>query len=272
MMNLMLRSKWIVAALKLLIFICIVCTGLSAGMSHSAFAAQRFDFTKYCETADMTNALRQLLPRGTSKAVVEEKLVEEGGATIHQDDQPRSNPNILHYFRPTSCDPENTQWWVEVTYDHHGMVRQIVAQGPPAFPQRPPDDRSDGSIFTFNDYQDAADLAQTLHTLFPLGTQKALIEKVLVQWAQAAPYAKVDEPHQVIYSYQFDLPATRENGVSHSHYGAWDVTASYDNENTLSGLFVAGPSVIQVFNQKEWHDYFRPKNQAYQKKKKEQHQ
>jgi hypothetical protein len=40
---------------------------------------------------------------------------------------------------------------VIVTYDKHSTVRQIVADGPPIFPQTPPPDRTDASIFPFDD-------------------------------------------------------------------------------------------------------------------------
>lgn len=217
----------------------------------------------------MRDALRQLLPRGTSKAVVEEKLVKEGGATIHSHER---RTNVFYYQRPVHCDPENTQWQITVMYDAHGNVWQIRAQGPPAFPEEPPSDRTDATIFSFDDYHTADDLAQTFHALFPLGTPKAQIDKVLVYWAMASPYVQLDEPGHVIYHYQFDLPATRENGVSHSHYGAWNVAAAYDSDNALEQIYVEGSSANAVFDHSEEGPYLRQKMIAYQKKKKENHQ
>lgn len=246
------------------IILCLVVSGLplTAG-------AKPFSFTDYCKTVDMTNALREMLPRGTSKSVVDEKLVSEGGATATVDHRFTHRDNEVRYQRPVNCDPENTQWIVNIMYDAHNNVRQIIAQGPPAFPQEPPADRSDATIFTFADYHDADDLAKTLHVLFPLGTRKKQIEKVLVSWAGALAFAKVDEPQQVIYSYSFDVP-TADSG-SHPHRSAWNITAHYANDNSLSELFVAGPDVTRVFDTKETTDYLRPRIQAFEKRKREHH-
>jgi len=220
-------------------------------------ASRPFDFTAYCDPDEMRSVLKSLFPRGTTREVVEQKLVKEGGAAIELDDRPRSNPNILHYMRDVNCNPENSYWGVNVLYDKHGAVWQIsFTGGSDIFPGAPPNDKSDAGIFRLEDYGDADDLLLTLRTLFPKGTPRADVELVLLNWNLSRRLIDPSEPLMVFYRHAYDAPIVKA-GKRGSEERVWNVRVDYfKDDDTVSQIVLDGSAVKRAFTGDEAREYF----------------
>lgn len=152
-------------------------------------------------------------------------------------------------------------------YDNKDAVRQIVVTGGgDIFPRIPPQDRSDPSIFRFEDYSDAEDMAKTLHALFPIGTARSDIEKVLVKWAGSYAFIQNNEPHHVLYNYRIDSSVKKDDGLVNNPH-VWNILVWYNSDDTAGAIFVDNSTAIQVFGYRESGEYLRAKIKEYNDKK-----
>jgi hypothetical protein len=227
------KSESSSACLRFLRIVIIAFIALYSSMSHKAFAAENFDFSTHCEPAEMMGALRKLLPQGTDRAMVEDKLVKEGGATAQVG---VGRPNLIYYSPPANCSSKKNLPLIVVMYDAHDRVRQITAGGPPVFPETPPPNRTDATIFSFNDYDSGDDLLATLNVLFPPGTPKSRVDEVLVNWVKAVPLRDADYPDT--YSYFRSINYDRGSDGQRLRHRVWNVSVSYGTDNTVHQLWV----------------------------------
>jgi hypothetical protein len=221
--------------------------------THMANASERFNFHRYCQPSEMGAALKSLFPRGTSREFVEKKLVEEGKAVIKNDD---FNPKVFHYFGKVVCNPEDTQWWVNVSYDSQDTVRQITyTGGSDIFPRTPPENRTDGVIFRFEDYSSVEDMAKTLHALFPLGAARTDVERVLVKWARSDAFVQNNEPHHVLYNYRINnfIQEADKSWINNPH--VWNILIIYNPDDTVALISVDSSTAVQAFEPKESGNY-----------------
>jgi hypothetical protein len=230
---------------------------------HQAIAATIAPST-YCDVHGFAVYLRDHIPRGTPKADVEKLLVDQNGATVQLDDAPRNKPNVLHYNKRIYCPPigDRQNGDVNVTYDKNGRVWALSAAGAPGvIPSVIPADRSDAGIFNFDDYSAPDDLSKTLGIMFPLGTPRSDIEKVLVKWNAAYAWTNPNEPQTVIYTHdtRFQVP----NGKSYKFaYRTWTMKISYIPKfNEVSQINVSG-SVSQAAFPHD-REYFIKLNKRY---------
>lgn len=229
----------------------------ATGPTRLAAAAAPLPITVYCEVDAFVDSLRERIPRGTPRSDVEKFLVEENGASVQLDDAPQRKPNVVHYSKRIHCPPigDRDQWTVNVTYDRSDKVWHLsTTSAPDLFPHAIPDDRSDAGIFNFDDYSTPEELARTFEVLFPLGTPRSEVEKVLVQWNRAYAWTNPNEPMTVIYTHEARrlVPKGKSRAFE---YQTWTIKVRYLQKfDEVNQIMVSGSISSTAF--KHDRNYF----------------
>jgi hypothetical protein len=203
------------------------------------FNAKRFHFEDYPSEADLDYAISHLIRPGMTRDQVEAILVNAGKATVGTS----TDANASSYTYPDYLFPDGGLWVIRVFYENGDRVQSVWVSGKDVTLTKGFSLHPDPKNFKFEDYMDQQSRMDVLKNLFPLGTEKDFVEKVLIQIGGATSEVRTRKNELgYIYKPKYPFPTIDAD---------WNVTVYYDEQSKVQRILMNGFDVNKPLYSKE---------------------